>query len=563
MSLAEDLEAPIILFAGRPIVSAKGLTTLADALLLLEALRGLPAYVVWLMGGNEAERAFLRQFAAWHPGMRRLQRQGRCVAWGHVEGDSLAEVYSRGRVLVMPSLYEPFGLVAVEAMACGCPVIATRTGGFQDTVVPGLTGELVPVDSPQALANALTGFLRSPQKAAWQGDNGEMWIRRRFDASVVYDRLYEVVARGTDPGDQPSAPPVEQWRSFAVEEAVPALEALLDSRIERFDNSSGRSQTGARLILGRNSLHAKIIAARPPRLTTIFQLPVRLNPPTRPAEIVARYRVLDASDLTPRLVASCDERGLLVTEWREPACDVTLQTGMELIGEFSAFGAKVAEPFAVDRYLAALGDLAHHRNEAALDALDEASAQVNGPLTGGIVRFQRTHPQAELLRIAFHVRRRTWALPTDVAVRVEGVVDTLLQACPFIVAPPELCHGSLKPMHVLQGPSRLVACDLDNAMFAVGLLDLIHWLYSDGRLFEQSLPFALVHLRRLVPEHRDFVLAATWLLVFILHHLLDQTVKGDAERAGDYARYLAGWPEAVFRSGLTRSPAHADGYGPA
>jgi hypothetical protein len=118
-------------------------------------------------------------------------------------------------------------------------------------------------------------------------------------------------------------------------------------------------------------------------------------------------------------------------------------------------------------------------------------------------------------------------------------------------------------MHVLQGPSRLVTCDLDTAMFAVGPMDLIHWLYSDGRLFEQSLPFALVHLRRLMPEQRDFVLAATWLLVFILHHLLDRTVKGDAERVGDYARYLAGWPEAVFRSGLTRSPAHGDGYGPA
>jgi hypothetical protein len=561
--MAEDLEAPIILFAGRPIVSAKGLTTLADALLLLEALPDLPAYIVWLIGGNEQERAFLRQFAAWHPGMRRLQRAGRCVAWGHVEGDSLAEIYSRGRVLVMPSLYEPFGLVAVEAMACGCPVIATRTGGFQDTVVPGLTGELVPVDSPQALANALTGFLRSPQKAAWQGENGEVWIRRRFDASLVYDRLYEVVTRGTDPGDQLSAPPVEQWRGFAVEEAVPAFEALLGRRIECFSNSSGRSQTGARLIVGGDALHAKIIAARPPRLTTIFPLPLRLNPPTRSAEIVARYRILDASGLAPRLVASCNKRGLLVTQWCKPACDVTLATGMALMREFSVFGAGVAEPSAIGRYLDALRILAHQGSEAALGTLDNASAQVNAPLTGGIARFQRTHPQAELMRIAFHVRRRTWALPTDVAARVEGVVETFLHACPFIVARPELCHGSLKPMHVLQGPSRLVTCDLDTAMFAVGPMDLIHWLYSDGRLFEQSLPFALVHLRRLMPEQRDFVLAATWLLVFILHHLLDRTVKGDAERVGDYARYLAGWPEAVFRSGLTRSPAHGDGYGPA
>jgi hypothetical protein len=563
MYLAEDLEPPIILFAGRPIVSAKGLATLADALRLLEELPGLPVYSVWLVGGNEAERAFLRQFSSWHPGLRRLQREGRCVAWGHVEGNSLAEIYSRGRVLVMPSLYEPFGLVAVEAMACGCPVIATRTGGFQDTVVPGLTGELVPVDSPQALANTLTGFLRSPQKAAWQGENGEVWTRRRFDASVAYDRLYEVVTRGIDPGHSLTMEPVDQWRSFAIEEAVPAFESLLAQAVENFDNQSGRSQTGARFTVGGIPLHAKIIAPRPPRLTTIFPLPSRLNPPTRPAEIVARYRVIDAAGLTPRLVASCDKRGLLVTEWCEPVPDVTLAVGMELMREFREFGVELADPSALDRYVDALFALAERGDEAALGDLDDASAEVNASLTGGVSRFHRTQPQAELLRILLHVRHRTWALPPDLSARVEGVAETILQACPFVVARPELNHGSLKPMHVLQGTSRLVTCDLDNALFAVGPMDLIHWLYSDGRLFEHTLPFALADLRRLVPGQRDFVLAAAWLLVFVLHHLLDQTVKGDPERAGKYARYLAGFPEAVFRSGLTRSPIPGDGYGPA
>jgi hypothetical protein len=74
---------------------------------------------------------------------------------------------------VVPSTFEQFGLVAVEAMACGCPVVASRTGGFQDTIVEGLTGEFVPVDCAQSLANVLTGYLRNPQRSAWQGKNGE------------------------------------------------------------------------------------------------------------------------------------------------------------------------------------------------------------------------------------------------------------------------------------------------------------------------------------------------------------------------------------------------------
>jgi hypothetical protein len=563
MCSAEDLDPPIILFAGRPIVSAKGLTTLADALAILEELPAVPAYTVWLVGGNEAERAFLNRFAGWHPGLRRLRAEGRYVAWGHVETDALAEIYSRGCVLVAPSLYEQFGLVAVEAMACGCPVVATRVGGFQDTIVPGLTGELVPVDSPQALANALTGFLRSPQKSAWQGRNAEVWARRRFDAAVVYDRLYEVVTRGTDPGHAPPDQTMEQWRGFAIEEAVPAFEVLLGQAVEGFANTSGRSQTSARIMAGGRPLHAKIIAPRPPRLSTIFPLPRHLSPLTRPAEIVEKYRVLDASGLTPRLAASSGSQGLLVTEWCEPAAGVTLDVGLELMREFSAFGAAVADPPSPQRYLDALATLAVRGDEAALCAFDEASSEVNQPLIGGVSRFHRTHPQAELLRIALHLERRTWALPPDLSARMRGVVETTLRATPFIVAPPELCHGSMKPVHVLQGPGRLVSCDLDNALFAVGPIDLVHWLYSDGRLWDTTLPFALSDLRRLLPEERDFALAAGWMLVFVLHHLLDRTVKGDAETAERYARYLVGFPEAVFRSELTPSPIRGDGYRPA
>jgi len=56
---------------------------------------------------------------------------------------------------VVPSLYESFGLVALEAMACGTPVIASRVGGLQHTVDDGVTGFLVPAGEPDALADKL------------------------------------------------------------------------------------------------------------------------------------------------------------------------------------------------------------------------------------------------------------------------------------------------------------------------------------------------------------------------------------------------------------------------
>jgi D-inositol-3-phosphate glycosyltransferase len=69
--------------------------------------------------------------------------------------DTLAHYYSAAEVCVVPSHYESFGLVALEAMACGTPVIASRVGGLQQTVEDGVTGFLVPAGDEEALAQNL------------------------------------------------------------------------------------------------------------------------------------------------------------------------------------------------------------------------------------------------------------------------------------------------------------------------------------------------------------------------------------------------------------------------
>jgi D-inositol-3-phosphate glycosyltransferase len=73
--------------------------------------------------------------------------------------DTLAYYYSAAEVCVVPSYYESFGLVALEAMACGTPVIASCVGGLQHTVEDGVNGLLFPPGDPQALAGKLRMML--------------------------------------------------------------------------------------------------------------------------------------------------------------------------------------------------------------------------------------------------------------------------------------------------------------------------------------------------------------------------------------------------------------------
>ena len=98
--------------------------------------------------------------------------------------------------------YEPFGIVPLEAMACGVPVVASAVGGQIDSVVDGVTGLHVPPRDPEALAGALRGLLDDPGRRAALGAAG----RRRAQERFAFDRIaaatrevYGVVAAAAAP----------------------------------------------------------------------------------------------------------------------------------------------------------------------------------------------------------------------------------------------------------------------------------------------------------------------------------------------------------------------------
>jgi D-inositol-3-phosphate glycosyltransferase len=79
---------------------------------------------------------------------------------GKRDQDSLPYYYSAAEAVVVPSQYESFGMVALEAMACGTPVVASQIGGLAYLVQDGVTGYMVPVDEPAELANRLSVLLQ-------------------------------------------------------------------------------------------------------------------------------------------------------------------------------------------------------------------------------------------------------------------------------------------------------------------------------------------------------------------------------------------------------------------
>jgi len=175
---------------------------------VIEALVALPGTYLDVAGGPAPE------LVDSDPEIQRLRRLAdargvgdRVTFLGSVPRDELPALICSSDVVVAVPWYEPFGIVPVEAMACGRPVVGSTVGGLLDTVVPGHTGELVPPRRPDLLAPVLRDLLADPDRRERYGRAGRaravgvyQWRQvaaatEGVYASVALSRLPSGVAR--------------------------------------------------------------------------------------------------------------------------------------------------------------------------------------------------------------------------------------------------------------------------------------------------------------------------------------------------------------------------------
>lgn len=114
---------------------------------------------------------------------------------GRLDDDTLPIYYAAADACVVPSHYEPFGLVAIEAMASRTPVVASNVGGLRFTVVPEVTGLLAPPKDEAAFASAIDRILADPALRDRLGETGRQRVEIAFSWESVASRLTNLYGR--------------------------------------------------------------------------------------------------------------------------------------------------------------------------------------------------------------------------------------------------------------------------------------------------------------------------------------------------------------------------------
>jgi glycosyltransferase involved in cell wall biosynthesis len=172
-------ESARLLFVGR-FTAQKGLDHLLRALALMKC----PAILDVVGNGGDSTR---------YRALADKLSIGDRVAWhGQLRTDQLAGLYRATTALVVPSIDEGLGLVAVEALLCETPVVAFRSGGLVDVIQDGRTGVLVPSGDAAALAAALDGVIAEPERARVLGAAGRLYALSTFAPESAAQRYADI-----------------------------------------------------------------------------------------------------------------------------------------------------------------------------------------------------------------------------------------------------------------------------------------------------------------------------------------------------------------------------------
>ena len=167
--------------------SNKGHDLLLNAFdIVRKEVPGVELVIGW--GSPEPRETELEVVASMRRIIEERGMEGTVRIIGYVPDENMVPSYQQAEMFVLPSIFEPFGMTALEAMACGKTVVASRLGGIREVISSGENGLLVDPSDAREFADAMIAVLKGPQRAEQMGREGRRAVEQRFSWDAIAER---------------------------------------------------------------------------------------------------------------------------------------------------------------------------------------------------------------------------------------------------------------------------------------------------------------------------------------------------------------------------------------
>lgn len=192
----EQFKFPYYFYAGR-LETSKGIFDLLKGFRHMLKTHEVPNNVKLLIAGGCPESVDIKNYCPISEPLKEAIKgmEDRVLFLGPKNEKQLKNLYTGALATIMPSHYESFGMVAAEAQACGCPVIATHVGGLKDVVKSGVTGLHIPKGDMQKISDSMAYFLNSSPKLLKMRRDAKQYALEEFNWSLISRKVKELYER--------------------------------------------------------------------------------------------------------------------------------------------------------------------------------------------------------------------------------------------------------------------------------------------------------------------------------------------------------------------------------
>ena len=425
---------------------------------------------------------------------------------------------------MMPSRRETFGIVAIQAMACGTPVIATCVGGLKHTVLDGITGQLIRSEDSASLAWVLYKLCKNESIRRTLSENALQWAQDAFHHTAAIDRL-ETLQNGRTLHPHPLENVGYYLYSKAVDEIRKAYgqdaDLKLLSRKRHYVGKLRRAKSQPQRVL-------KLFRESEETDHSLFDISQRFICANRDVQMNRNLFIRDNPHAAKLKQISAD---LLCMEYSKEAKKVSLATIKDALNRFSS-SFPSPSPEHLEGYHIALRNLHHSPGRVTLRDFDHAASKLNYEINGHDYVFTRCDPHAELLRYRLHAEYRIWPLRSEQKRKIDSICRQTLDLSVDKTSKVAGCHGDLKPWHVLRRNGDVVFCDFDESKYASGQIDIpsyliakeVHPDYSENCIID--LPSKLASVITQIDELNS---AMQWTVVHLIYAGMYKAQRGKAD----------------------------------